>query len=125
MAILSPCSPLMILIIRFVSTMNDTIPTPRGWVSEPDGRGTWGILFTCVVTIILCCWTSVAPNLPAKSDGEFRRWRYKFDLACITLLGSEFILMLSVGQWSSARCSVKVGTQLLLGDVEANRAGFP
>lgn len=115
----------MTLIIGFTLSMNGTIPTPPGWVNEPDGRGTWSILFTCVVTIILCCWTSVAPNLPAKSDSEFRRWRYKFDLACITLLGSEFILMLSLGQWTSARCSVKVSTWLLLGDVEANRAGFP
>ncbi|KAJ5383003.1 hypothetical protein N7517_000914 [Penicillium concentricum] len=87
--------------------MNDTIITTRGWVPEPDGRGTWGILSTCVLTIILCCWTSVFPNLPAQSDGAFKKWRYKFDLACIAILGSEFLLILALGQWSSARCSVK------------------
>lgn len=89
--------------------MNDTIPSARGWVNEPDGRGTWSILSTCLLTIFLCCWTSMSPNLPAKSDGAFRRWRYKFDLACLTLLGSEFILMVALGQWSSACRSVKVG----------------
>jgi hypothetical protein len=106
--------------------MNDSITTTRDWVPEPDGRGTWGILSTCVLTIILCCWTSVSPNLPAPSDGTFRKWRYKFDLACIAILGSEFLLMLALGQWSSARCSVKVGYKLVLRwcDVEADGAEF-
>ncbi|KAI2707605.1 hypothetical protein CBS147332_6663 [Penicillium roqueforti] len=85
--------------------MNGTII--NDWVDEPDGRGTWGILSTCVLTIILCCWTSVSPNLPAQTDGAFTRWRYKFDLACIALLGSEFLLLLVLGQWSSARRSIR------------------
>lgn len=90
--------------------MNGTII--NDWVDEPDGRGTWGILSTCVLTIILCCWTSVSPNLPAQTDGAFTRWRYKFDLACIALLGSEFLLLLVLGQWSSARRSIRVGDNL-------------
>jgi hypothetical protein len=88
--------------------MNGTLTATRDWVPEPDGRGTWGILSTCVLTIILCCWTSVSPNLPSQGDSAFRKWRYKFDLACIAILGSEFLLMLALGQWSSARRSVQV-----------------
>ncbi|KAJ5219727.1 hypothetical protein N7468_008931 [Penicillium chermesinum] len=84
---------------------NITLP---GWVDEPDGRGTWDILSTCVLTIFLCCWTSVSPNVPASSDGALKQFKRKFDLACMTILGSEFILMLALGQWSSARRSVKV-----------------
>ncbi|KAJ5150679.1 uncharacterized protein N7500_010868 [Penicillium coprophilum] len=85
--------------------MNDT--TAQGWIGEPDGRGTWSILSTCILTIVLCCWTSMSPNLPAKSDGKFKIWRYKFDLAFMTVLGSEFVLMVALGQWSSARYSLK------------------
>lgn len=95
---------------NYISKMNGTII--NDWVDEPDGRGTWGILSTCVLTIILCCWTSVSPNLPAQTDGAFTRWRYKFDLACIALLGSEFLLLLVLGQWSSARRSIRVGDNL-------------
>ncbi|KAI9928447.1 hypothetical protein MW887_002492 [Aspergillus wentii] len=87
--------------------MNETIPSPPGWVDEPDGRGTWGILSTCILTIILCCWTSVFPNIRGQSDGPIRQLKYKFDLACIGLLGPEFLLMLALGQWSSARASVE------------------
>lgn len=110
-----------------MSMMNITLTNTRDWVSEPDGRGTWGILSTCILTIILCCWTSVSPNLPAQPDGAFRKWRYKFDLAFITILGSEFLLMLALGQWSSARRSVHVSDNPPSSrfDVKANNSGFP
>jgi hypothetical protein len=86
---------------------NITVNIP-GWVDEPDGRGTWGILSTCLLTIILCCWTSVCPNIPAPSDGQFTRMRDKLHLALMGVLGPEFLLMLTLGQWTSARKSVKV-----------------
>ncbi|KAL2841357.1 hypothetical protein BJX68DRAFT_271231 [Aspergillus pseudodeflectus] len=88
--------------------MNTTAITPtRGWVEEPRGRGTWSILSTCLLTISLCCWTSVCPNIPAKSEGTWARLRDKIHLALLAILGPEFLLMVAMGQWSSARRSVK------------------
>ncbi|KAL4973094.1 hypothetical protein BDW66DRAFT_142892 [Aspergillus desertorum] len=81
--------------------------TSSSWVSEPSGRGTWSILSTCLLTIIMCCWTSVCPNIPAQSDSYWSSFREKLHLACIGVLGPEFLLVLAMGQWSSARKSVK------------------
>lgn len=78
------------------------------WVSEPDGRGTWSILSTCLLTISLCCWSSVYPNIPSRSDGEFRQFLYKFYLLSIGILGPEILLFIALGQWTSARAAVKV-----------------
>lgn len=79
-----------------------------GWTSSPDGRGTSDIILTCFLTILLCCWTSVYPNVPALSDNRWALFRDKLDLTCIGLLGPEFLLGIAVGQRSSARRSVKV-----------------
>ncbi|CEN60556.1 hypothetical protein ASPCAL02992 [Aspergillus calidoustus] len=88
--------------------MNTTTITPtRGWVEEPRGRGSWSILSTCLLTISLCCWASVCPNIPAKSEGTWARLRDKIHLALLAILGPEFLLMVAMGQWSSARRSVK------------------
>ncbi|KAJ6115166.1 hypothetical protein N7486_000944 [Penicillium sp. IBT 16267x] len=87
--------------------MNDVNATSLGWVDEPDGRGTWSILSTCSLTIILCCWSSVYPNIPSRSDGAFRQRLGKIYLFCIGLLGPEFLLVIALGQWSSARKSLK------------------
>ncbi|PYI01415.1 hypothetical protein BO78DRAFT_401318 [Aspergillus sclerotiicarbonarius CBS 121057] len=78
-----------------------------GWVDEPDGRGTWSIISTCLVTIALCCWTAVMPNIPARADRWHHALRDRLHLASLGLLGPEFLLMLALGQWSSARASVK------------------
>lgn len=87
---------------------NFTASTRQGWVTEPDGRGSWSILSTCLLTIILCCWTAVLPNIPARTDKWYHRLRDRLHLASIGVLGPEFLLMLALGQWSSARASVKV-----------------
>jgi hypothetical protein len=34
------------------------------WHPEPEGRGTYGLLSTCLLTMILCVWTAVHLNLP-------------------------------------------------------------
>lgn len=80
----------------------------HGWVSEPNGRGTWNILSTCVLTIVLCCWTSMCPNIPAPQNGTFTQLRDQLHLALMGVLGPEFLLMVTLGEWSSARASVKV-----------------
>ncbi|CZR44907.1 uncharacterized protein FPRO_14659 [Fusarium proliferatum ET1] len=77
-----------------------------GWTPSPDGRGTYDIIATCLVTTFLCCWTSVYPNIPAPGDGFWSSIRDKLGLACMGLLGPEFIIVLAIGQKSSARRSV-------------------
>ncbi len=82
--------------------------TTQGWVSSPNGRGTRDILWSSVFTITLCCWTSVFVNVPAVSDSTWQHFRDKLDLACLGLLGPEFLFTLALGQWYSARQSVMV-----------------
>ena len=89
-----------------MATNNDTIVS--GWTSSPDGRGTHSIVLSCVVTIVLCCWTTVCPNIPALKDSRWAQLKDKFDLACIGVLGPEFLLGIAVGQRVSARKAVKV-----------------
>ncbi|PMD62363.1 uncharacterized protein K444DRAFT_627311 [Hyaloscypha bicolor E] len=42
------------------------------WHPEPESRGTFSILSTCVVTLGLCIWTSVHLNIPAESRSPKR-----------------------------------------------------
>lgn len=82
--------------------------TKDGWVDEPNGRGTWGILSTCLVTIILCCWTSMCPNIPAQNEGFITQMRDKLHLTVLALFSPEILSIIPLGEWSSARASVTV-----------------
>ena len=82
-------------------------PKPVGWVHSPNGRGTIDILWSCGVTIILCTWSVVCVNVSAPTSGAWRLFIRKIWLALMCSLGPEFLLALAVGQWQSARRSVK------------------
>ena len=86
--------------------MNETITT--GWQSSPDGRRTFDVVKSCGITILLCCWTTVQPNIGAMHDSWAANIRDKAGMACLALLGPEFMLFHASGQRDSARESVKV-----------------
>ena len=78
-----------------------------GWTAEPNTRGTIDIIWSSVSTMILCAWTSLCLNVPPR---EWRPWRQVWQktlLACLCVLGPEFIFQLALGQWASARRSVE------------------
>lgn len=63
-------SPWLILFL-ITSAYGDTnISTEEthhvGWKSEPNGRGTLGILFPCLITIGLCAWTAIHIDIIAR-----------------------------------------------------------
>ncbi|KAM7213642.1 hypothetical protein V8F06_010963 [Rhypophila decipiens] len=51
---------------------NTTDPEILGWVQEPDGRGSFGILKSCVITLVLCMYTALHLNIPpGELDKDF------------------------------------------------------
>lgn len=81
--------------------------TTLGWVRSPDGRGTLDIIWQCTVTIILCCWSSLCVNVPTDGESSILQLWDKFNLACLGVLGPEFLFALALGQYESARRSVQ------------------
>ena len=79
----------------------------QGWTSQPDGRGTLDILWSCVLTISLCSWSIMCLNVPGRSESSRQiLWRK----ICLTILGiliPDQTLVVALGQWFSARQSVK------------------
>ena len=78
-----------------------------GWVDGPNGRGSLDIIWSCLVTIFLCSWYSLCMNASALDDSAFDQYRDKMAMTLLSFLGPEFILLIAMGQYSSAQCSVK------------------
>ncbi|GKT54454.1 hypothetical protein ColTof4_13753 [Colletotrichum tofieldiae] len=43
----------------------DSSSSTTGWASEPNGRGTFGLICSCVLTLTICVWTALHLNVPA------------------------------------------------------------
>jgi hypothetical protein len=66
-----------------------------GWRDEPQTRGTWSILSSCIITISLCVWAAVHLNILAYEKHGWQFWRrlgwlivglFAPEVVCITLL---------------------------------------
>ena len=87
-------------------SLNTTDERLSGWLDQPNYRGTYDIVWTCLVTVFICTYTCLCLNVPAPKDTSstvlFRRMMWMG----LAILGPEFVLTFAAGQWSRARQSV-------------------
>ncbi|KAK0743457.1 hypothetical protein B0T18DRAFT_185082 [Schizothecium vesticola] len=77
------------------NTTNDGI---LGWVQEPDGRGTFGILKSCVITLVLCVYAALHLNIPpANSSQRFLFWR-KTKWILVSIFAPEIVVYVAWAQ---------------------------
>ena len=80
----------------------------QGWTAPPNGRGTISIIWSCAVTTFLCCWAVLINNLPEPGSSRLSIIIRKFLLLGLCALAPEAIFQVALGQWLSARTSVKL-----------------
>lgn len=104
---MSPVLASLLVVIAFftnAAALPTETKTDPSFVPEPRGRGTVGLLVSCVLTIILCVWTAVHVNIlanrtPWNSSVQKLKW------VVIGLLTPEVILWAAFEQWCNA-CAV-------------------
>ena len=93
-----------IVVLDYVSSDNGRV---RGWVDQPSLRGTWDIIWTCIVTTFICTYTLLCLNVPSPSDTSFHLVRRRFFWMVFAVFAPEIVLTYAAGQWSRAKHSVK------------------
>ncbi|KAK4187425.1 hypothetical protein QBC35DRAFT_384874 [Podospora australis] len=83
----------------------------HGWVPQPDTRGTMDIVWTCVVTTILCTYAILCLNCPPRDEGLIGELRRKLLWVGIGIVGPEFVLTIAFDQFVRARDSVAMFRQ--------------
>lgn len=73
-----------------------------GWVPEPQGRGTWSILWSCLSTIFICTWSALHLNVP-KHHGRWYLFFRKIKWMLIAAAAPEVILAMSAQYFFAAR----------------------
>ena len=79
-----------------------------GWVSQPNGRGTFDILWGSLFTIFLCTWTSLHLNVPSLHEKYMHRWFRKLRWMTQAIMAPEFIVAFATGQKVEAARSVEM-----------------
>ena len=79
-------------------------PTLVGWVLESPGRGTLGLIFSCLSTIFLCTWVVIHPRV---DNRPIFRVLHKVSLFLKTIIAPEFIAVEGLQEWNQAQKMVK------------------
>lgn len=72
-----------------------------GWMSPPTIRGTSDILYTCLITISLCVYTAIHPNIPHPDNR--RAWMNRTAWVLTGILAPEYALWTAFTQYLEAR----------------------
>ena len=73
------------------------------WASGPGVRGTSDILWSCLLTLTSCVYTSIHLNVPPAGEGKWQRLRRKLDWVSMALFIPEFVLYCALEQFLDAR----------------------
>lgn len=79
----------------------------RGWVSQPEGRGTFDILISSLFTVFLCTWVSLHLNVPAVHENYPAQFRRKCRWMIQAVMAPEFVIGFATGQKVEAKRSVE------------------
>ncbi|KAL8825044.1 MAG: hypothetical protein Q9191_004654 [Dirinaria sp. TL-2023a] len=90
-----------------MNEVRNSTPSIIGWVSGPEGRGTIDIVWSSFLTIFLCTWTAVCLNIPHPDASNLDRLCIKAKWMLWAIVGPELVLAVAIGQFASARRSVK------------------
>ena len=95
-------SPLLLHNLLLSRAANTTIHEPTTWASDPSGRGTENILYSCFNTLFLCAWTAFHPNVQFV-DSKFWALLQRLKWMFIAVVLPEAILFSAWSQWWAAK----------------------
>ena len=75
-----------------------------GWVLESPGRGTLGLILSCLTTIFLCTWVVILARV---CNRPFLYGLHKAVLLLKTIMAPEFIAVEGLQEWSQANKMVR------------------
>jgi len=73
------------------------------WASQPAFRGTADIIWSCVVTLEACIYTTVHLNIPPVHQSSWWRLVAKAKWTTVALIGPELVLHMALKQLMAAR----------------------
>lgn len=84
----------------FNLTANQDVQLEKPFQPEPQGRGTVGILLSCILTFALCIWTTIHPNILPGMEGKFT---FKLMWTVVAIFVPEVVMLCALGERRQAR----------------------
>ncbi|KAI8306341.1 hypothetical protein K4K59_011544 [Colletotrichum sp. SAR11_240] len=95
---------LTLLVSIFLPTPTFAEPAAtRTWVSEPNGRGTFSLVSSCILTLTICVWTALHLNVPAARSTARSRALERAKWVLYGIFAPEIVVATAAAQYIIAR----------------------
>ncbi|CCD43461.1 hypothetical protein BofuT4_P011370.1 [Botrytis cinerea T4] len=89
---ISTCAP-------FLKPSNETT---TGWVSDPNGRGTFSLVVSCLLTLSLCVWSAMHLNIPGTYHPTIQELIKGIRWGVVGIFAPELVVFAAWRQYNSA-----------------------
>ena len=73
-----------------------------GWQSDPNGRGTFTLVSSCLLTLLICVYSAMHLNVPPYGESTLQFWVRNIKWALLGIFGPELIVFIAWKQYQSA-----------------------
>lgn len=70
---------------------SEPLSSSPSWRTEPEGRGHYGIISTCLITLSLCIWSALHLNVPEHKKSAFGQTMTKIKWLFVGLVAPEVV----------------------------------
>ena len=97
---------------------------PSAWVNEPDGRGTWGLIQSCLVTLFLCVYTAIHLHI-RPHQSQRRQWLRRIGVSLLASVLPEYVFTCALSEFSLAKqLQIQLNNIDSIVSVRTNLTGF-
>ncbi|KAK0712941.1 hypothetical protein B0T26DRAFT_753116 [Lasiosphaeria miniovina] len=96
-------TPYLLCLALSHSALGQPDRATTGWRAEPDGRGTFSLVLSCIVTLTLCVWSALHLNVPPRDRSLRRRVLDKAKWVLYGIFAPELVVATAAAQFIVAR----------------------
>ncbi|KAF3920471.1 hypothetical protein ABW20_dc0106334 [Dactylellina cionopaga] len=80
-----------------------SLPETVGWVGDPNGRGTFSLVSSCVITLTLCVWSALHLNVPPQGTSLKQAAYTRVKWVVFGIFAPELLVATASAQYLTAR----------------------
>ena len=78
-----------------------------GWQSDPNGRGTFTLVSSCIFTLTICVYSAMHLNVPPRKESAIQFWLRNIKWGLLGIFGPELVVFIAWKQYLSAKSIVR------------------
>ena len=94
-----------------------------GWQSDPNGRGTFTLVSSCVFTLTICVYSAMHLNVPPRGESSAKFWLRNIRWALLGIFGPELVVFIAWKQYLSAKAIAIRSQNRIEGETCPSREG--